>query len=429
MRRPVEVLVAILLLAGAMCGPAASQTAVIDTLELVPLPPDSMYLRRDGAEIVIGWYPPPDSTGAVIGSYDFRNWFGVHSVNEGSRVTLSGAYIGNVDLTLKFEKVFPSTAPVVIGGSSPADTSIRIFASLIDPRNRTYTQTFNIGTNHYTPGTPVDVILRTEDEPRLTIDTGISVAFGEGVVDTSLVGGLASFTLDLQDFEGFHVFRGLSPFPSEMTSRVELSKEDGYIGYEADLVYFSEWPKIDDFGRPYYEWVDKNVYVGFTYHYAVTTYDRGYFKGFFRHNKWDSYVCEDPDFGYYYDPPEETLDCEASVQSITMTVDTGTDVKKIYAVPNPYRTGTSAESWPYYHNFPDNSIKFYNVPAQCELRIFTVSGDLVWETVFSSAGGEDGVITWDVKNKEGRDVGSGVYVYKVEASNGDHMYGRIVVIR
>ena len=129
MRRPVEVLVAILLLAGAMCGPAASQTAVIDTLELVPLPPDSMYLRRDGAEIVIGWYPPPDSTGAGIGSYDFRNWFGVHSVNEGSRVTLSGAYIGNVDLTLKFEKVFPSTAPVVIGGSSPADTSIRISLS------------------------------------------------------------------------------------------------------------------------------------------------------------------------------------------------------------------------------------------------------------------------------------------------------------
>lgn len=429
MRRPVEVFVIMLLLAGALSSPAAGQTAVADTLELVPAPPDSFYLRREGSSIVVGWYPPPDSVGAVIGSYDFGNWYGVHPAGERSDVELSGAYIGNIDLTMRFEKIFPSTAPVTVGGVTAADTSIRIFASAIDPRDRTYTQRFNIGTNHYTPGDPIHVILSTEKEPFLSFDTGVIVTFGEGIVDTSLAGGLASFTVDLQDFEGFHVWRGLSSLPSEMTSRVELSKEDAYIGYEADSLYFAEWPKTDGLGREYYEWTDRNVYVGFDYHYVVTTYDRGYFKGFFRHNKWDSYVCEDPDFAYNYGEPAEEIPCGEADRTITMTVDTGTDVDRIYAVPNPYRTGTSEESWPYYHNFPDRTIKFYNVPASCELRIYTVSGDLVWETVYSDASGSDGVISWDVRNMEGNEVGSGVYVYKVEETGGEHMYGRIVVIR
>jgi hypothetical protein len=250
-------------------------------------------------------------------------------------------------------------------------------------------------------------------------------------VDTSLFGGLAFFEIDLQDFEGFHVWRGLTPFPSDMQIVGELSKEDAYIGVAEDSIYFHEWTKYDNEGRKYYEWIDDNVYVGFTYYYIVTTFDRGYFKGFFKHNKWDSYICEDddPDFEQHYEPPEGPLECGDVALEVTMTVDVGTDISRVYAVPNPYRTGTSSVTSPYYHNFPDMTIKFYNVPDQSQIKIYTVSGDLVWETEHSDPTGRDGVVSWDVRNKEGRDVGSGVYIYRCETSSTDYVYGRIVVIR
>ena len=112
-----------------------------------------------------------------------------------------------------------------------------------------------------------------------------------------------------------------------------------------------------------------------------------------------------------------------------MSVDASDEVGKIFAVPNPFRTGTSAVTSPYYHNFPDGSIKFFNMPSDAEIKIFTVAGDLVWEHHHTSPTGDDGVATWNVKNMSGGDVCSGVYVYRVETSGGESMYGRVIVIR
>jgi hypothetical protein len=365
---------------------------------------------------------------SVIGSYDFTNWYSEHDVSEGVQVDISGNYIGDVDLTVIFER--ESALPATVG----IDTSVIIYANTVDPRNRTYRQRFNIGTNYYTTGDQIPIVLVNEESPYDSIRLGINLSFGEGMVDTSLFSDLAFFEIDLQDFEGFHVWRGLTQFPSDMQIKADLSKEDGYIGIEEDSIYFSEWPKYDDQGRAYYEWTDDNVFVGFTYYYIVSTYDRGYFKGFFQHNKWDNYICEDvdPDFVQHYDPPEEPMECEDVAQEITMTIDSGTNISAVYAVPNPYRTGTSAETSPYYHNFPDMTIKFFNVPRQAKIKIFTVSGDLVWEAGHSDPTGRDGVVSWDTRNKEGQEVGSGVYIFKCEAERGDqvdYVYGRIVVIR
>ena len=211
---------------------------------------------------------------------------------------------------------------------------------------------------------------------------------------------------------------------------VDVSKEDAYIGVNFDSIYFSQFPVRDEQGRVYYEWIDRNAYVGFTYYYTVTTYDRGYFKGFNPHNKWDNYICQDPNFVENYPPPEDSVRCSDATLAIDVTVDSGTNMGKIYAVPNPYRTGTSAHITPHYHNYRDETIKFFNVPKEANIKIYTVSGDLSWDTHHSSPDGRDGVISWDVKNKSGVDVASGVYVYKCEnAESGEEMYGRIVVIR
>lgn len=213
-----------------------------------------------------------------------------------------------------------------------------------------------------------------------------------------------------------------------MSVITELSRDAAFLGVEYDSLYFNEWPKMDALGRPYYEYVDENAFPGFTYYYIVTCFDRGYFRGQTQFNKTDNFICdEDP-----ANPadPDNPVPCEGAGKVITVTVSAGTDMKLIFAVPNPYRTGTSAETHPFYHNYPDRSIKFFNVPKEADIKIYTVSGDLIWEAHHSSPTGEDGIVSWDVKNQRGQEVGSGVYIYRCKNSaDGSDAYGKIVVIR
>lgn len=403
---------------------SGSTQTVIDTVGLDLHPPDSVYVEYDGGNLTIGWYPPPDSLVSAVGSKFLSNWYS--NDPEIAQVDIIGVYPGGIDRTLRVEKEAVRRDTV---GYEP---SIRMVAEIVD-KNDNYRMRFDIGSDEYSPGDTVvlDLVGEETGEP---LETGVSLIFHEGAVDTSLIGGPAYFEVDLQAFEGFHVWRGLSPYPSEMTIVEDLSREDAFRGLDADSIYFDEWPQLDGQGRTYYEWTDDNVFVGFTYYYHVTLFDRGYFKGQFLYNKIDNFICDEECTNDPLSEPElpdcaVAVDCEDVALMITVSVPPQSDMQRIYAVPNPYRTGTSAETSPYYHNFPDNSIKFYNVPDEADLKIYTVAGDLVWETHHSSLDGTGGIVTWNVNNKHGQPAGSGVYIYKFEIDSGDTMYGRIVVIR
>lgn len=399
--------------------PAVSRSQGLDTLRLTPIAPDSVYLKRSGADIVIGWYPADDSIAAVIGSRDFRNWFspGLDS----TKVSFQRAYIDDIDRMVKFLRVRRDT--VTLG----VDTSIVIMAETED-RFDVYQLRMDIGASHYTPDDPIPLVLIGQGTGD-TLDLGVDIIFSDGQIGTDPDGGEAFFRIDFQDFEGFHIFRGYSPYPSDMEIIAGISKEDAALGVEQDSLYFVQWPKYDALGRKYYEWTDNNVFNGFTYRYTVSTYDRGFFFGRFQHNKWDSYICEDPEFEQHYDYTVEPLDCDDIALAITMTVNTSRDVKKVFAVPNPYRTGTSAETTPAYHPYNDGTIKFFNMPVEADLKIFTISGDLVWETHHSSPDGLNGIASWNTRNKHNEEVASGVYIFRVESDTGDHVCGKIVIIR
>ncbi len=404
----------------AVCVDAMAQSAV-DTMVLNIVPPDSVYVRRDGSHVVVGWYPAPPGIGTITGSRHWTSWRGPDP--NISEVTITGLYDGAVDRTLKVGRIVLTKVTVDTIGVEP---TIRMYAELRD-RFDTYYKEFNLGTLYYAPGTPIPINLiglATGD----TLKLGINLAFSEGIVDSTFTGGPASFEIDLQTLEGFHVWRGLSPEPSNMVVITELSRDAAFIGVEYDSLYFRDWPQRDAQGRPYYEFVDDNAYPGFTYYYVVTCFDRGYFRGQTKFNKQDNFIC-DEDIDNPADP-DNPVPCEEVAKVITVTVNAGTDMQLVYAVPNPYRTGTTAETHPFYHNYPDGSIKFFNVPKEADIKIYTVSGDLVWEGHHSSPTGDDGIITWDVKNKNGQEVGSGVYVYRCKNSaDGSDQYGKIVVIR
>ena len=403
-----------------MCIDARAQGAV-DTMRLNIVPPDSVYVRREGRNVIIGWYPPRAEIATIAGSRHWFNWRGPDP--DITEVTISGLYDGSVDRTIKVGRIVLTKVTVDTIGVEP---SIRMYAEVRD-RFETYYKEFNLGTNYYTPGAivPLNLVGQARGD---TLKLGITLAFTAGIIDSTFLGSPASFEVDLQALEGFHVWRGLSPMPSHMSVITELSRDAAFIGVDYDSIYFHEWPKTDALGRRYYEFADDNAYPGFTYNYIVTCFDRGYFRGQTEFNKKDNFIC-DEDLSNPADP-ENPVPCEDVAKVITMTVSAGTDMRLIYAVPNPYRTGTSAETHPFYHNYPDGSIKFFNVPKESDIKIYTVSGDLVWSAHHSSSTGEDGIISWDVKNERDEDVGSGVYLYRCKNSaDGSDSYGRIVIIR
>ena len=96
------------------------------------------------------------------------------------------------------------------------------------------------------------------------------------------------------------------------------------------------------------------------------------------------------------------------------------DLEGVLAVPNPYRGN---EVW---DPAGSSEVHFINMPKHATIKIFTVSGDLV-KTIQ-----HDDVVRdferWDLKSGAGRQVASGIYLYRVTAGSFTYQ-NRLIVIR
>jgi hypothetical protein len=93
---------------------------------------------------------------------------------------------------------------------------------------------------------------------------------------------------------------------------------------------------------------------------------------------------------------------------------------EIFAYPNPLRLDsgfTGAEG---------DDVRFKNLPADSRILVFTLDGDLVADLGADDQVGD--IITWTTRNA-GERLASGVYIYKVEMSQREDFYGKVVVIR
>ncbi len=93
---------------------------------------------------------------------------------------------------------------------------------------------------------------------------------------------------------------------------------------------------------------------------------------------------------------------------------------KIRVVPNPYYTRSSYEI-----NQFARQIRFMNLPATCTIRIFNLAGDLVRTLHKDDA--STSIATWDVLTDNRLPVGSGVYIYQIEAPGVGQTHGRMIV--
>jgi hypothetical protein len=104
------------------------------------------------------------------------------------------------------------------------------------------------------------------------------------------------------------------------------------------------------------------------------------------------------------------------------------NLQTVAVVPNPFR---SRESW----DLPNgHEVHFINLPPKARIRIYTVAGDLVRELAHddtvpvSERSDLLNAERWDLKNTSGKDVSSGIYMYRVE-SGPFAAQDRFIVIR
>ncbi|MBU0473298.1 MAG: hypothetical protein KKF62_03970 [Bacteroidetes bacterium] len=104
-------------------------------------------------------------------------------------------------------------------------------------------------------------------------------------------------------------------------------------------------------------------------------------------------------------------------------------LKKISVVPNPYIAATTWER----RNLNqtgrgERKINFINLPAECTVSIYTVSGDLVKELV-KEYSPTNGSLEWNLVSEDGMDVASGLYIYHVKAPNVGEYINKFALIK
>jgi hypothetical protein len=98
------------------------------------------------------------------------------------------------------------------------------------------------------------------------------------------------------------------------------------------------------------------------------------------------------------------------------------DLAAIRVVPNPYLGYSDFES-----GGAARKIQFVNLPPECTIRIYTISGVLVRVLAHTASGA--GTENYDLLTREGLPLASGNYYYHVTVPDGRTHLGRFAVIR
>ncbi len=246
------------------------------------------------------------------------------------------------------------------------------------------------------------------------------------------------------DFEGFRIYRsflGDDRSPDGILSNMQLIREYDLkdklfydtgldsITMDEPILEISVDPETRLRDTVYYSYklVLDNLHNGWQYAFAVSAFDSG-------------------------DVRINLPSLESSKLENVVIVTPGTpplvagEQRKVGVYPNPYRAGAIWDG-----GFErERKIVFFNLPAHCEVRIYTLAGDLVdqfthraeaydgreikWyreysptdkPTVFS--GGEH---AWDLISRNDQALASGLYLFTVKDQDSGEVYrGKFVVIK
>jgi hypothetical protein len=106
-----------------------------------------------------------------------------------------------------------------------------------------------------------------------------------------------------------------------------------------------------------------------------------------------------------------------------------TVLSKIRVVPNPYIVSASWERANLNSTGRgERRIDFTNLPSECSVRIYTLSGALV-KTLHKDADISSGALSWNLVTEDGMDIAYGLYVFHVDAPGVGTYIGKFAIIK
>ena len=201
---------------------------------------------------------------------------------------------------------------------------------------------------------------------------------------------------------------------------------EGYRVYKSTYSVNGPWTLLAEYDLPEnafyqnigleYEYTDDGLLNNVDYYYTVTAFSK-------------------PDTVKHFPSNESSKNSNSKIV-IPGTTSQET-VGDVAVVPNPYIGSVDYSSYnPAWEKPPtgrpwmeqDRRLQFINLPAKCEIKIYTSSGDLVNTIKHDdiARGFED----WDMTSYVAQAIASGIYLFTVEDSNtGKIQVGKFVVIK
>ncbi len=202
---------------------------------------------------------------------------------------------------------------------------------------------------------------------------------------------------------------------------------EGYRIYKSTTSARGPWTLLAQYDIPdndYFEntgldsmYIDLGLLNNFEYYYTVTAFSK-------------------PDITINF--PSQESSRNANALTIIPGPAPPAEVGKVAVVPNPYRgdiayyqynppwerPGSTRDRW----LEQDRRVQFINLPAQCEIRIYTVAGDLVRTLTHNSY--EKGFEDWNLTSDIGQAVASGIYLFTVQnIKSSEVQTGKFVIIK
>ena len=280
----------------------------------------------------------------------------------------------------------------------------------------------------YTPNTEIrlsdSIVAAQTDAEYRDLDLGLYITFGEGTFAES-----TTFGMVFQDFQGYAVWRSelTDPDTMELVGLYDKSNPEfcieGYCGDESYNVlpncYADKRAACFNFSNPgTVVFFDDNVYEGFTYNYAVTTFDYGNIA-----TASPISLTAEQLFSARY--PGDALSifggggnrAELYVHQDAVDPRHGPE---IFAYPNPLRLDSG------FSGAEGEDVRFKNLPPESRVQVFTLDGDIVADLGPDLQSGD--IIAWTTRNGSEL-IASGVYISKVLMPEREDFYGKVVVIR
>ena len=222
------------------------------------------------------------------------------------------------------------------------------------------------------------------------------------------------------DFAGYRIWKAVG---WKHESAVPSGDQWRLIGHFAK----EDLPRVDTglIGIGKYRFVDTDVHNGMPYWYAVTAFDDGSAEKML--NKSTGRLDSIPRYGSYS-------------QAMQLVYPRGTPAvvkDKVRVVPNPYpgmseaarTTGRAVGDMAEYEGDPSGRrVRFINLPHRATVRVFSLSGDLVWSGYFENPLDTTGEAPgWNLVSRNNQEVVSGTYIVHVESPLGDEITKLIIV--